>query len=509
MRATGDWAYVKNHCIWFCGRRDRQIKRMGKRINLDWIEHEISEKLLNSACSLVLENSVSTNNINSRIHLFVVNQSSSYDDNDKISLRTDLLNLLPDHAQPDFVHMVSKLPMTAHGKTDRNALLSGLQKSSIPGDIKTMRGLLESAWKESLKVNEAKKTDEKAPSDKLGLLKKEPENLGRNKTEDVVEEDMFIASGGTSFDAVRLADTIESWISKRMKTPVKLPELLDVILSKSFGNLCSYVESKLTENESDLANKSAPLGYKNTDSKNDNLDAHSVMHGRDEEMYLTGNLNSDNDSIQQGVNHLLKRKLSSPASGTFPTAKTNVKTKRLMKHSCSEGNRNLFDGDTCTALEMKNCFCSTGRGNQWTVCKFCLFLRPSTTGNVTSQTETFASDETCAQTSSASRESFALQNQSQSPSSKDANTAGIHISITCEWRTCLYKCIDASPLVVYSPGRCEGEVFIGSHGDVFMGIRLGDGEVLWECKMGDRVESSAALSMCGKYIIVGEEFVFI
>jgi len=39
-----------------------------------------------------------------------------------------------------------------------------------------------------------------------------------------------------------------------------------------------------------------------------------------------------------------------------------------------------------------------------------------------------------------------------------------------------------------------------------MCIRLSDGEVLWESRVGDRIESSAALSTCGKYVIVGEVF---
>lgn len=53
MRATGDWAYVKDKTIWYQGRKDRQIKRMGKRINLDWLERQISEQFPEMTCSLV------------------------------------------------------------------------------------------------------------------------------------------------------------------------------------------------------------------------------------------------------------------------------------------------------------------------------------------------------------------------------------------------------------------------------------------------------------------------
>lgn len=140
MRATGDWAFVKDHCIWFCGRKDRQIKRMGKRINLDWIEQEISEKLLNEACSLIIEKSDYSSY--SRLHLFVIEKSLPYKSNKVMSLRSGLINLLPVHAQPDFVHVVSHLPMTAHGKVDRKALLSGVQDMPDPEDFKSVREFL-------------------------------------------------------------------------------------------------------------------------------------------------------------------------------------------------------------------------------------------------------------------------------------------------------------------------------------------------------------------------------
>lgn len=31
------------------------------------------------------------------------------------------------------------------------------------------------------------------------------------------------------------------------------------------------------------------------------------------------------------------------------------------------------------------------------------------------------------------------------------------------------------------------------------------GALLWKTKLGDRIESSACVSLCGKYIIVGKE----
>lgn len=38
MRATGDWVNVKDGQLHYLGRRDRLIKRNGKRVNLDSLQ---------------------------------------------------------------------------------------------------------------------------------------------------------------------------------------------------------------------------------------------------------------------------------------------------------------------------------------------------------------------------------------------------------------------------------------------------------------------------------------
>lgn len=38
MRATGDWVNVKGEQLQYLGRRDRLIKRHGKRVNLDSVQ---------------------------------------------------------------------------------------------------------------------------------------------------------------------------------------------------------------------------------------------------------------------------------------------------------------------------------------------------------------------------------------------------------------------------------------------------------------------------------------
>ena len=506
MRATGDWAYVKDQCIWFCGRKDRQIKRMGKRINLDWIEREISEKLLSSeTCSLIIEKSDYSSY--SRLHLFVVEKSLPYSSNKLTSLRSGLRNLLPIHAQPDFVHIVSHLPMTAHGKVDRNALLSGVQHMPNPENIESVREYLKHAWRESLEVIEVRKPQEITVSSKMEFLN-EHKGLGHFDGNDVTEDCMFIASGGSSLGAIKLADSIESWISRQQNSPMKLPGLLDVILSKPFGALCCYVESKLekTRSHDDGDFMRTPLGYINEHRSGD-LKTTTGKTYRDEDMY------SDDGSTSKAGKPSLKRKSLSMGDASFLMNEKDAKMKRtiLKTPSLVEGS-DLRKVEEDSASELKTCFCSVRRGNQWTTCKFCMNSKPSTADCMTRQTKACETNckQTFAQSSFVSSETVAVTSHSQSISfSKETNAPGTKVAITCQWQTCLYKCIDASPLVVYSPGRCEGEVFIGSHGHVFMCIRLSDGEVLWERRVGDRIESSAALSACGRYIVVGKLFVLV
>lgn len=56
MRATGDWVNVKDAQLHYLGRRDRMIKRIGKRVNLDSVQQVSSLRNENNAeCSLLCD----------------------------------------------------------------------------------------------------------------------------------------------------------------------------------------------------------------------------------------------------------------------------------------------------------------------------------------------------------------------------------------------------------------------------------------------------------------------
>ncbi|XP_075716078.1 beta-alanine-activating enzyme isoform X2 [Rhinoderma darwinii] len=72
------------------------------------------------------------------------------------------------------------------------------------------------------------------------------------------------------------------------------------------------------------------------------------------------------------------------------------------------------------------------------------------------------------------------------------------------WASDTGKCVDSSPLLVISPNKGSARtVYIGSHSHRLQALHLDTGVVAWERILGDRIESSAAVSKCGNFILVG------
>ncbi len=83
-----------------------------------------------------------------------------------------------------------------------------------------------------------------------------------------------------------------------------------------------------------------------------------------------------------------------------------------------------------------------------------------------------------------------------------ANRLQNSVDLTLLWKHDTGKCVDASPLVIHH-GNGNSTVFIGSHSHKFAALDLDSGECRWEVELGDRVESSACVSKCGKFVVVG------
>lgn len=79
------------------------------------------------------------------------------------------------------------------------------------------------------------------------------------------------------------------------------------------------------------------------------------------------------------------------------------------------------------------------------------------------------------------------------------------VNIRERWKYNLGKCVDASPLVVYSTDFPSGVVYIGCHSMIFAAISLVDGRKVWDHVVDDRIESTAVISEDGKSVMFGTQ----
>ncbi|CAK6956090.1 beta-alanine-activating enzyme [Scomber scombrus] len=246
MRATGDWVSVRDSQLYYLGRRDRTIKRHGKRMNLDSVQHLIMSLPQVEACAVSLYEG-------SRLLAFVVTSTSGEQsvvsplpsaqqhaeqtppasaerqedvehhqvetggtDGDLSGLILKQLSLLlPSYSLPDTLVLVPALPLTPHGKVDMQALRKiyqrqreSLESDSSRGDITKLKLTLQSLWQ-----------------DTLGLA----ENAA------IEEESNFLFSGGDSLKALRLCEDILA------ATGATSPQLLEVVLDGTFSDVLRHV----------------------------------------------------------------------------------------------------------------------------------------------------------------------------------------------------------------------------------------------------------------------------
>lgn len=90
---------------------------------------------------------------------------------------------------------------------------------------------------------------------------------------------------------------------------------------------------------------------------------------------------------------------------------------------------------------------------------------------------------------------------------KDNSVPIAKFLIVVRWTSCTGKCVDASPLVIIpATDDLSATVYIGSHSHAMQAIDLDSGKIKWERILEDRIESSACVSKCGSFIVVGTYF---
>ncbi len=77
-----------------------------------------------------------------------------------------------------------------------------------------------------------------------------------------------------------------------------------------------------------------------------------------------------------------------------------------------------------------------------------------------------------------------------------------HLILENYWKVDTGKCVDATPLLLVTSDH-EELVFIGSHSKKFICVNVKNGDLIWSFNTLNRIESSACVSKCAKFVIFG------
>lgn len=204
MRATGDFVTVKDGELFFLGRKDSQIKRHGKRLNIELVQ-QVAEGLQQvESCAVIWYNQ-------EKLILFMVSRNELV----KNYIFKELATHLPSHAIPDELVLIDSLPFTSHGKIDVSELnkiylnYTNLKSEHKLKGKEELWGRLQHLWKSILSLSE-------------DALK-------------VPDESLFLNSGGDSLKSIRLLNEIEKLIG------ASVPGLLEIILSKPILEIYNHI----------------------------------------------------------------------------------------------------------------------------------------------------------------------------------------------------------------------------------------------------------------------------
>ena len=249
IRNSGDIVQIRDGRMWYLGRSDNQIKRFGHRINLDYIERIVQENTGVTSCVLVIE---PASTCGALLHLCAVsNLSKEYGLVEYMAaLRERIKAVLPRSSQPDHVHLVTKLPLTSHGKVDKNKVLKNVMDRTpcYNGDL-PVGAALSRMWRNSVgHVGSSSILDEKSTLKPSKNSLQTPLSGPSPQLQQVKPDAMFMLHGGNSMLAVQFAERVEKWMQKHCSQPPDLSMLFEVITNKPFGYLVTYVEEILQSN---------------------------------------------------------------------------------------------------------------------------------------------------------------------------------------------------------------------------------------------------------------------
>lgn len=255
----------------------------------------------------------------------------------------------------------------------------------------------------------------------------------------VPDESLFLNSGGDSLKSIRLLNEIEKLVG------TSVPGLLEIILSKPILEIYNHILQTVFPDEDLTFCENYATKRKFSNVNQEETSGKSLSQKSDMP------LNLDN-----GINAFI---------------------------ALSRGSQILSMNATRFLTELKHCpsACSSDLISQTAIKKVKSLNPPALLGK--SKDSTYV-EKVCEDGTSVIR----------------AETMELRV----RWRADTGKCVDASPLVVIpAVNKSSATVYIGSHSHRMMAVDLYSGKVKWEQLLGDRIESSACVSKCGNFIVVG------
>lgn len=208
MRFTGDVGRIKDNEIYLCGRSDNRLKHNGRMVDLDLL-CMVVEKDFGPCCSFI-------DHSGGQDQLTLYIQSSFLSEN-VIEMEADVIKLIKKIFSsayiPRNIVFVERIPITPHGKVDKNAL----KDAPVPIDL-----LSNFLTDESLKI----------------LWNA---SLGLDTDRIVLDNDNFIECGGDSFTAVYFISSIQKYTeSFNIFTGTFMEEYLELLFKETFKTLLDY-----------------------------------------------------------------------------------------------------------------------------------------------------------------------------------------------------------------------------------------------------------------------------
>ena len=295
------------------------------------------------------------------------------------------------------------------------------------------------------------------------------ETLGLTEDEAIQEDSNFLLSGGDSLQALRLCDDITTAVG------VTSSGLLEVILDGSFSEILRHVAIATLPFPSEHSQTSHPVSMKrpadpvsSAQPKRQHTDPYSKTAAE----WPLGVVVS---SLKKAVRCTVVRRAGEVVEmGQSHSLRTNENS-----YSDSEGpikrTRNTQEKGANESIESNHS--QTFGSNKWT---------ESNHSQAVETNDPSASSVT--------------------PPSREAGGLGLVVS----WESDTGRCVDASPVLLVqrgadgSSGGTRATVFIGSHSHRMQALDLTTGGLLWERVLGDRIESSSAVSRCGRLVVVGQ-----